>query len=33
MVSEPIEWADSDALDLMSGRRVEQEVLDPLDAD
>jgi hypothetical protein len=28
MVSELIEWADSDALDLMSTRRVEQEVLD-----
>jgi len=33
MVSELIEWADSDALDLMSARRVEQEVLDLLDAD
>jgi len=33
MVSELIEWADSDALDLMSSRRVEQEVLDLLDAD
>jgi hypothetical protein len=33
MVSELIEWADADGPDLMSARRVEQEVLDLLDAE
>ena len=32
LVAEVIEAADSDALDLMRSRAVEQEVLDQLDA-
>jgi len=33
LVAEIIDWADSDALDLMRPRHLEQEVLDLLDAD
>ncbi len=31
LVNEIIDWADSDALDLVRSREVEQEVLDMLD--
>jgi len=33
MVKDIIHWADTDALELMRSRRVEQEVLDLLDED
>jgi hypothetical protein len=33
LVAEIIDWADADALDLMRSRRLEQEVLDVIDAD
>ena len=33
LVSDIIDWADADALDLMRSRELEQEVLDVLDAD
>jgi hypothetical protein len=32
LVADIIQWTDADALDLMRSRRVEQEVLDLLDA-
>ncbi len=32
MVSDIIDWADADALDLMRPRHLQQEVLDILDA-
>ena len=33
LVSEIIDWADANALDLMTSRQIQQEVLDLLDED